>query len=256
LETEVEPSVKRPDHVVHPERWKKYSLEDVEIDDQAGERQAALTFLTELKERKAAAKQRENQPSNEQAANGDHENAKKQKGVGGGGGSFGSLRLMEPCEPGVRDTNPQKEFKQLPTSHLKLAHLTDSKPEGEEQNGFRIEDKDENKKTEENHNAFKVNEPQQRLGKLNRKKPLAAALRKSNKAFWEEDSAKIKHQEEKEKKKRKKPTVKFADMDDDENDNNDDNVNVNVNDGVREDNREDAGGKGDTEMQDVMIDND
>ena len=49
---------KKPDHVLHPERWKKYSLEDVKetVDGLSGDelnRHTALSFLEDLRKRKA-----------------------------------------------------------------------------------------------------------------------------------------------------------------------------------------------------------
>ena len=41
------------DHVVHPERWKKYSLEDTDLTSDSQNKQAAFAFITELKKRKA-----------------------------------------------------------------------------------------------------------------------------------------------------------------------------------------------------------
>lgn len=54
---------RKPDHVVHPEKWKKYSLEDVKetVDGLSGDqlnRHAAISFLEDLRKRKAEGENR------------------------------------------------------------------------------------------------------------------------------------------------------------------------------------------------------
>jgi hypothetical protein len=48
-----------PDHVLHPERWQKYSLEDTELSSDSQNKQAAFAFLAELRERKSLTKVQE-----------------------------------------------------------------------------------------------------------------------------------------------------------------------------------------------------
>lgn len=47
------PVRKRPDYQLHPNKWKKYSLEDVDTSDQTN-KQAAFAFLREIEDRKHA----------------------------------------------------------------------------------------------------------------------------------------------------------------------------------------------------------
>lgn len=48
---------KSPDHVLHPERWQKYSLEDTELSSDGQNKQAAFAFLAELRNRKSHREQ-------------------------------------------------------------------------------------------------------------------------------------------------------------------------------------------------------
>ena len=131
--------------MLHPERWTKYNLEDVDVDGHA-ERQSALDFLTELRKRKEAdandtfLAQLPRAPSSRsserpivvdemdevEASN----HAPKQRVYSLS--DYGTIRVMEPCEVG--DGRPHQLKKPKPktktaaekdntTTRLKLSHL-------------------------------------------------------------------------------------------------------------------------------------
>ena len=53
-----------PDHIIHPEKWQKYSLEDTDLSTDSQNKQAAFAFLAELRERKSHTKEQALEKSN------------------------------------------------------------------------------------------------------------------------------------------------------------------------------------------------
>lgn len=130
---------KQPDHVLHPEKWTKYSLEDVEENPQA-ERQSALHFLQDLRKRKEAERSSEEAESRiEQSSQqlgkvllvDEVDKAEEARRRGHTLNEHGTIRILEPVDVGgprqplklQRQTRDGKPREIPDVAKIQLSHL-------------------------------------------------------------------------------------------------------------------------------------